>query len=200
MADDKWGAGDPSKWSDWGTVRIGKTEYPLIWGEHKHSYSENKMYVLINDKPVEFNGHRILVDMQFKSRNYLKESELSGNEYRKGGSCEIIADGDVIYEFFYRDIQWALIKAHGLIGEISEHPSGWINKDEREKLVGRSVYYRGTAAIIERLIVDQGCMILKPEGMDYFPQPPWRDDDYDDEPDITVKVEVLDPNIWWWRK
>src|SRR3990167_6984123 len=123
---DNWGAGDRAKWKDQGSVQIGQTEYPLIWGEHPHSRQDNSTYVDMGFKdPVGFEGHRILIDVEITSRNYLKGSELSGSEVRKGGSGKIIADNVVIYEFFHRDPQWALLRAYNLIGQLSEHSSGW---------------------------------------------------------------------------
>ena len=212
MNSEQWGAGDPSKWSDWGSVKIGKREMKLIWGEHKHHYSDNKMYVVPEEgEPIDFDGHRILTDVVLRSRNYLKESELSGNEYRKGGTGEILADGEVIYEFFFRDIQWALLKAHNLIGELSEHSSSWMVKKEREKLIGRKIYYERTPAIISRLITEQGCLMLKADNVgnvepltaeimvSRFEKPVYLNDGEEHEYEDVIKVEVLDPKIWWFR-
>lgn len=208
MAKEQWGAGDPSKWSDWGTVKLGDArkgrDWKLIWGEYKHSYSDNKMYIVpLNpdyDKgiePLEFDGHRILIDVHLTSKNYRKESQLSGDEVRKGGSCKILADGEVVFEFFFRDVHWALRKADSLIGKLSEHPLDWLKKEEREKLVGRKVYYYLTPAVISSVIVDQGCVILKTEDGKSFPQAPWQD--IEPEDDMEVKIEIIDSNVWWWR-
>jgi len=197
IMEDQWGAGDPSKWSDHGTVFLGNRELKLIYGEHPHSRSDNKHYAILNGEPMEFDGHRIQIDVHLESRNYLKESYLSGDEIRKGGTGQIIADGVVVFEFFFRDIQSALLRAHRLIGELSEHSSGWLLKREREGLVGRKVFYREHPAVIERLIEDQGCIILKTEDGHPFPKPVWREED--DDPEATAKVEVTDPSIWWFR-
>lgn len=92
MTDEKWGAGDPSKWSDHGTVKVGNREYPLIYGEHPHSTNDNKHYITgMGKEPVGFDGHRIQLGVQIEEANYLKESHLSGDEVRKGGSAKILA-------------------------------------------------------------------------------------------------------------
>ena len=57
-----------------------------------------------------------------------KESELSGDQIRKGGSASIIADGVEVYEFFFRDPMWALLRAHHVVGKLQEHASGWLVK------------------------------------------------------------------------
>lgn len=200
---EQWGAGDRSKWSDHGYVKIGRSTYPLIYGEHPHSRSDNRHYVDMGAKePVGFDGHRVMIDVRVTSTNYLKESELSGDQVRKGGSCEIIADGDVVFEFFHRDAQGALLRAHHLIGQLFDAGGGdWMIKDRREKLVGRKLFYREHPAYVERLIVDQGCLILRTESGEPFPAPVWRKDgDFYDGDEPTAKVEVIDPHIWWWRE
>jgi hypothetical protein len=200
-ASDKWGAGSPEKWSDHGTVMVGKQEFRLIWGEHPHSRSDNNHYVVFNEErePVGFAGHRILIDVRVSSSNYTKESYYSGDEVRKGGSCEIIADGVVVYEFFHRDPRWALRKADSLIGQLSEHPSCWMSKRDREQLVGRKVFYDRTPAIITSLIADQGCVMLSTEDGKPFPPPVWAKADMDHEREATIKDDVLSPRIWWFR-
>lgn len=199
MSEDQWGAGDRANWHNHGLVKVGRQVYPLIYGEHPHSRSDNRHYVEMGKEVVGFDGHRVELDVQIETRNYLKESHLSGDEVRKGGSGKIIADGEVVYEFFLRDAQWGLIKAHQLIGELSEHSSSWLMKAEREKLVGRKVFYREVPAIITRLIADQGCVIVSTEDGRPFPAPVWSEADDDGEREPEVKVEVIDPNIWWHR-
>lgn len=198
---EQWGAGDRSKWSDHGTVMVGRKEYPLIYGEHPHSRPDNRHYVDTGSvEPVGFDGHRVLVGVTIESSNYFKDSYLSGDQIRKSGSCKIFADGVCVFEFFFRDPQWALRKADHLIGELFEHSSGWMLKRERERLVGRKIFYDRTPAIIGRLIEDQGCIIIKPDGVDLFPTPVWADDEYGDLEDRDeLKVEVTDPKIWWFR-
>ena|ERR1700685_657130 len=199
MAEDQWGAGDPAAWRDHGSIFLGKERLPLIYGEHPHSRSDNRHYAVMNGKPMEFDGHRIQIGVVIETHNYLKESELSGDEIRKGGSGKILADGEVVLEFFTRDAQYACLKAHQLIAELSDHPSGWLNKSDRDALIGRKVFFRGHPAVIERLIVEQGCVTLKTADGKPFPPPPWRDADDDDGED-TVKDEVLSPSIWWFRQ
>lgn len=198
--DDQWGDGDRANWSNHGLVKVGDRTYPLIYGEHPHSRSDNQHYVEMDGDVVGFDGHRIEIDVNIKMRNYLKSSHYSGDEVRKGGSCQIIADGEAVFEFFARDAQGALLRAHHLITELSEHSSGWLMKSERDKLVGRKVFYREVPAVVTRLILDQGCMILSTESGQPFPPPVYatKGDD-DDERDPDVKVEVTDPNIWWHR-
>lgn len=200
MADEQWGAGDRSKWHNHGVVQIGRERFPLIYGEHPHSRSDDRHYVEMHGEVVGFSGHRVLLGVNLESRNYVKDSELSGGDVRKGGTGRILADGDVVFEFYFRDVLGALLKAHSLITDLSEHASGWILREDRNKLVGRKLFYREHPAIVERLIVDQGCLILHAEGGRPFPPPVWRERGEEDEQETSVKVEVTDPAIWWWRE
>jgi hypothetical protein len=200
MSDDTWGAGDPAKWSDHGTVLVGDCEYPLIYGEHPHSRSDNRHYVKLSDKePVGFAGHRPLISVTLESRNYLKSSHYSGDEIRKGGSGKIISDGEVVWEFFFRDVQWGLLEAHRLISQLSEHSSFWLMKRERDGLVGRAIYYREIPAVIHRTIVDQGCVMIGTADGQPFP-PAVYENEEDDEKEAVIKDSVLSPHIWWHRE
>jgi hypothetical protein len=197
---EQWGAGDRAQWSNHGLVTIGKKRYPLIYGEHPHSRNDNRHYVEMDGaEPTGFDGHRILIGVNLQSENYLKESELSGNEVRKGGNGQILADGEVVYEFFFRDIGYALRKAQQVIDQLSDGTCDWLIKERRDALIGRKLFYREHPAVVERLIVGQGCLILRTEDGKPFPPPVWRDANEDEDGEPTVKVEVTDPHIWWWR-
>jgi hypothetical protein len=199
MSDDQWGAGERSKWSNHGLVMIGKKRLPLIYGEHPHSRSDNRHYVEMHGEAIGFSGHRLLLGVNLQSHNYMKESGLSGDEVRKGGTGQILSDGEVVFEFFFRDIGWALRHAGEIIDKLSDGSADWLIKERREALVGRKVFYREHPAIIRSLIVHQGCMMLGTEDGSAFPPPVWRDRD-DDDGEPEVKVEVVDPLIWWWRE
>jgi hypothetical protein len=202
MSDNEWGFGDPEKARHIGWSALGENRRPieLLYGEHKHSYNDNRFYAKTGHGEIfEFDGHRVLIDVEIKSHNYLKESHLSGDQIRKGGSAVIKFDGEPVFEFFFRDPQWALLRAHHLIGELVEHASGVATKKGREELVGRKVYYREVPAVIERLLLDQVCVIIRTESGEPFPSPVWRDAE-DDEGEATIKDQILSPHIWWFRE
>lgn len=206
MSDEKWGIGDIAKAQSWGFVKMGDADskqapVELLYGEHPHSRSDNNVYARFPDGHITgFDGHRILIDVSIRSSNYLKDSHLSGDEIRKGGRCVLYADGVAIYEFFFRDPQWALRRADQLISELSEHPSWWLVKSERERLIGKKIYYDRDPARIVSLIEDQGCLIIEPDGVAAFAKPIWSDPNGIDEGERdSLKVEVTDKKIWWYR-
>lgn len=201
--EDKWGFGDPAKarhvsWTTIGETRHGVLE--ILHGEHKHSYSSNSFYAKDDHGAIyDFDGHHYLIDVEIKSHNYLKESHLSGDEVRKGGTANIIVDGECVYSFFFRDPQAALLRAYNLITTLSEHSSDIFNKDSRAKLPGRKIYYHGVPAVIKYLILDQGCIVMEPApGFEFKPQP-WQEEDWESRDHATIKDEILSPHIWWWR-
>lgn len=198
MSDDQWGPGEPTAWKSHGSVHLGDREVELIYGEHPHSRQDNRHYAMLDETPTAFDGHRIQVGVIIEESNYLKSSHYSGDEVRKGGGCKITADGQVVFAFFSRSAMASCLRAHQLIGQLMEHSSNWMDAKARAELLGRKVFYREHPAIIERLIVDQGCLILKTADGAAFPTPVWRDED-DEESEPTVKVEVTDPMIWWFR-
>lgn len=171
----------------------------LVHGEHPHSRCDNTTYARWPDGRIEgFDGHRILWEVQLKESNYLKQSDLSGDEVRKGGNGVLIANGVQVYEFFFREIQRALKDASRLIEQLEECPFRIWDEDERQRVKGRKIFWRDQPAIITGLCLDQGCVIIAPDGFKNFVAPPWRENG-DDDGERTVKAEVIDPHIWWWR-
>lgn len=184
---------------------IGKTTLQLIH-EYDESGTLRERAVYPNGHKEEFAGHRVPLRVEFEEYNYLKESELSGDEIRKGGTCRIFAAGEQVDEFFFRDVSNAILRASDRISRLWDCSCSWWSKTEREKLPGRRLYYRDFPAVVDRLIVEQGCLILKPDGAEKFPPSACDIEESKDlggmEPSDGgyAKVEYWDPHIWWWRK
>lgn len=193
---DEWGVGNKAQDKAFATAMVGKTEVELIFGEHPHSRQDNNIYARWPSGRIEgFDGHRVAWKIEIETSNYLKESELSGEEVRKGGSLRIWKDGVQVADEFFREVPAALRKAERLLTEISEHwPHG-----EPSEWVGRKVYYREIPAVIEYVILDQGCVVVKAE-QGVFPPHPYEREDGRSEAEATAKVEIASPHIWWWRK
>ena len=134
-------------------------------------------------------------EIKIREGNHMKykwdEWNIKGGVY-----CEIILNGEKVYEFRARDIEYVMAKATVLKNQILEHPFDFTNPDE---MVGRKVYYREQPAIVERVILDQGCVILKKDGTGNFSKPAYWDDEMDWEEESTVKEEIFSDHIWWFR-
>lgn len=204
----EWGVGSRADDPPFDTTVVGKHEVDLIFGEHPHSRCDNNMYARWKNGDVEgFSGHRLLHEIKFKDHNYLKESELSGNEVRKGGNCEIYINGFLVDTFFYREIDHALSRAYERLGKIHENPIRLWNPKERASLTGRKVYWKDHPAIITSFIEEQVCVCLEPDPPDcLFPLPAYHQEDIkegqviDVEPRHEIKDSVYSPHIWWWRQ
>lgn len=138
-------------------------------------------------------------EIKIKEGNHIKhkwdEWDIRGSVF-----CEIFLNGDKVYDFITRDVEYAFAKATVLKTEIMEHPFDFLNPEGE---IGRKVFYREEPATIERVILDQGCVIIKKEGSEYFKTPIWHDEDDkvgdEDDRESEVKEEILSPHIWWFR-
>jgi hypothetical protein len=205
---EKWGYGNPKNIKPFDTIKVDQREFDLLIGEYPHSTNDNNFYARdpYDGEICDFNGHRVLYDIKVESKNYIKHS-YGTSEIRKSVYTSIIADGEQIYEFNHRDPLEALLRARELLLQLMEHPSEVVTKDGRARLVGRKIYYREIPAVITRVILDQGEIIVEPKQGFTFPPPVYayeyedeHDFDEDDEEDLSVKVDILTPNIWWFRE
>ena len=202
---EQWGVGDQAEAKAFDTIAEGD----LIFGQFPHSRQDNNIYLRRPDgRIVPFDGHRRLIDVEVKSSNYEKDSEWSGDEIRKSVTGSIIVDGVKLVEIFGREVQQVMKWVDRAIDEYSEHPSNWFRKKAREQMPGRRIFYYNQPATIKRIIEDQNAIIIE-TGPDFIP-PIRKDDEEDDEHEYwsdwkvdghyEVKVDVLSPHIWWWRK
>lgn len=154
----------------------------------------------------DFRGHRIQVDVQLHTENWRDVNDWKGrDEIRPRGSWTLALNRQQCWEeFLHLNPLDALIEIRRIGLALIEHDAiDWASEvPAAEQLLGRKVYYRQTPAVVTRAILDQGCVMLKPVGVDAFP-PAAYDLDRDGEPDLSdrdeVKTELLDKNIWWWR-
>lgn len=204
---EQWGVGDKTDARPFSTGRLSDgTEYELIFGEHPHSRQDNNIYARFENGEIHgFNGHRGLVKIEVEMSNYLKDSDLSGSEVRKGGVARLFVDGDLIYEFFSRDPEHAMRRMMNLIPELQEHSSEVWSKEGRERLVGRKIYYQNVPATITMWIPDQAAVVIDADEGHRFPKPVWWGDDDgsgDDDWEWSdhTKVDLLSKDIWWHRR
>lgn len=146
----------------------------------------------------EFDGHRVLWSFEYKPHNYLKESELSGDEWRKGGTIRIFKDGVCVLEEFCREPDRAASRMYELLTKCM-HFDHWDSV-----VVGHKVYHAGTAAVIDS-IADNGEIVLRTEDGKPFRiyghvLEDEKEGNFDDEWKDKDRVHVTDSRIWWWRK
>jgi hypothetical protein len=200
-----WGVGNNSEEKAFDTTFVGKQQVELIFGEHPHSRQDNNVYARWKSGEIEgFDGHRLLHEITFRDYNYLKESELSGNEVRKGGECVIRINGHIVQTFFYRNIERALHKAAHVLDEIADHPIRLWSEQELNTLVGRKIYYRDQPAIVVEYIAEQSCVIIRSANGE-----PFALTAYDlecsaigqlVERECEIKESIHSNRISWWRE
>lgn len=198
----QWGVGNRKNDKAFQTVKVGEQEVELIFGEHPHSRSDNNIYARFPSGEVEsFSGHRILHRIEFNDYNYRKDGGVSDGEVRQGGQCKIYINDYLVYEFFYRDVQRAMIQATTKLDQIHEHSIQVWRKEDRDKLIGRKVYYREFPAKIERYVSSRACVVMVPdhhEGLP-FPVPCFEKDEDYREDENEVLEDIYSPHIWWYR-
>lgn len=176
-------------------VTISGKEAELVWVDKQGDWQGHHEV-----DGIPFDGHRVLWSFSYEPKTYLKESELSGEEWRKGGSIKAFRNGVCVMEEFCREPERAAIRIHSLLEECRR--ISWENV-----VVGRKVYYKDQPSVIERLL-DNGELILKKEGGGDYDLWAYQQEDIangemvlpDREWTDTTKVHVTDKNIWWWRR
>lgn len=204
MSDEtKWGIGSAKDAKAFDTIELHGSTYDLIFGEYPNSRQDNNIYARSPSGNIEgFDGHRLCWRVEVEEHNYLKESELSGDEIRKGGSFKLYVNGECIYEGFCRSVEYGMDAAKRMMATLGEVAGGdWLRAKDRDRLVGRQIYYHGVPAVVTSLIVDQGCIIIQAAEGHKLKPPVWEGDPEDWELDHQdgVKDEVTSPHIWWWR-
>lgn len=157
-----------------------------------------------------FQGHRVQVDIGFHTENWREVNEWKGrDEIRATGEWTLsLARQQCWQGQIGGDPLAALRGIPRIVGQLLEHPAiDWMSTvSAASQLLGRRVYYERVPAYISSVSpLLQGCVMVKPVGMDVFPKAVYQSDDPDDELDDPcerqeIKDSLLSPDFWWWRK
>lgn len=204
----EWGVGNKADAKAFDTAQVHGQTVDLIMGEHPHSRSDNTIYARFPDGRITgFDGHRLRTSILIEERNYLKDSELSGDEVRRSCRALISLNDALVYGFHGRELEWCMIRAHDYIAKLQEHAMIRemldVSKRPEYRMDGKKVYYHGVPATLRHWMPDQGCVMVVADDGYEFPTPayalgeggPAIDDEYKHE----AKEDVLSPNIWWYR-
>ena len=152
---------------------------------------------------IDFDGHFLEWKMEYVPETYLKESELSGDQWRKGGSVRIYLNGDCVLEEFCREPERALmLMAKGLhelqcwFETYGIQLDGW-----KEDLVGKKVRHGSIPSTVVRYCGNGEVILKRDDGKDYLPDlyPSLIEDDgtYETEWKDTDRVHITDKRINW---
>jgi len=143
------------------------------------------IYARFPDGRIEgFDGHRVLVDVQVRSENYLKDSSLSGAEVRAWVQVEISFNRKKVYRFGRRSAERALFDAQWAIDRLFNLPVHVWREEELERWLGRVIAYHGRPMAVHGWDLDQGRVVLATQPSDGR------------EP-VVVGVDLLDGGIRW---
>lgn len=207
-----WGAGSADRFKPIDTVEVSGDTFQLGIGEHPHSRSDNRFYARRvggdNEDFVGFDGHRRPWHIEITESNYMKESELSGDEIRKNCSVKIYVDitsgRKLLFAYGARSANLALVRLPMILAALSAHPTElWKGRSEQfPELIGRKVYWRNQPAVVRDYLPEQGAVVIVHADGEPFETPAWRKESGASEPDdeTMVKVELLSEEIWWYRK
>lgn len=214
--DDQWGVGNAADAKAYGqtTLRLsnGERQIDLIQGQFPHSRSDDRTYgrltgTLPPDAPriYSFSGHRVRVHLDIQEYNYLKESDLSGDDIRKGCMLHVQLNDVLAYGKFTRTYSQALHEAAQLVPRLLELPVSLAQPGFPE-LIGRRVRYQGCPATVELYFPEQGALILALAPGCELPPPDYLSPEerelYDpkDDENQRPKIDLFSERLWWWDR
>ena len=128
--------------------------------------------------------------VEIEEFNYLKESELTGDEVRRGCRAKIFVGGRQVSAFGGRDLAGVLALVPAKLEALDELLDELYDVDS---LIGRRVYWHAAPARVTGVFGD-GRIVLTADGCE-FPAQPWDDEG----PSCSVVADAIDRSIWWHR-
>ena len=149
---------------------------------------------------IPFDGHFLAWKLEYSPETYLKESEYSGDEWRKGGYVRIYLNGDCVLEDFCREPERALMRLSGGLHDLQCFFEWYGIPDLptwKEQLVGKKVRHGSIPSTVESYCGRGEIILKRDDGKDYGPDlypsldkegNEWKDRD---------RVHITDKRINW---
>jgi hypothetical protein len=131
---------------------------------------------------IDLGSHRICWEIRYRQYNRLKY-KWDEWDIRNGGTCEMFANGKLVYKFSAREIGYALARAQSLEVILLEHPFDFLNQ---EKENGRKIWYYGLPATVRASNVHPGEIGIVPD-YSYMSKEEWWDSLKEKKKKITPK-------------
>jgi hypothetical protein len=149
---------------------------------------------------IPFDGHFLEWKLEYSPKTYLKESELSGDEWRKGGAVKIYLNDDCVLSEFCRSPERAMLLLAKGLHELQCHFElfGVDIKSWKEDLIGKKVHHGGIPSTIISYCGDGEIIVERDDGKPYRPDlyPSLVNDD-EDEWGSHDRVHITDKRINW---
>ena len=149
---------------------------------------------------IPFAGHFLEWKLEYVPETYLKESELSGDEWRKGGQVRVYLNGDCVWNEFCRSEERAVLLLGRALHELQCHFElfGVQIGNWKEEIIGKKVHHGGIPSTVERYCGDGEVILRRDDGKDYLPDlyPSLIKEDEDEWKDKD-RVHITDKRINW---
>jgi hypothetical protein len=149
---------------------------------------------------TSFDGHHTLWRFEYTPKTYLKESYLSGDEWRKGGAVKIYRNDVCVLNQFCREPDRAVF----IIADKLPKLMDFMNWEEVK--VGHKLYYMETPSYIKHICDDGEIVVAIEDETKEYPLWGYEQEDIangeeslERDWDKTSRVHVLDERIYWWR-
>lgn len=147
------------------------------------------------------------VVMQYSnSRNLLRMQRVVFESEDHGAvRCEISYANYRVYRFYSSDMWEAVVKATTIIPKLEKFPVPIWNRSDCECLLGRKVWYREMAAVIQDFDGERGTVTLRPDNAEkvFVPEPWTGAHDHVIHETLwnqSIKEDLLSPQIYWFRE
>lgn len=179
-----------------GTVEINGEARPLEWikGDGINNFGHSEV------GGVDFDGHRVIWSFGYEAKTYLKESELSGDQWRKGGYIRVIRNGVCVWESFCREPLNAASMMYQIVSKCV-HFEHW-----NEIKPGKKCYYQDVPSVVKSVLEGGDVVVETEDGSNY---PAWayeqeqmnRGDmtEADREWTNTMKDHATSDKFYWHR-
>jgi len=153
---------------------------------------------------VDFDGHFLEWRLEYVPKTYLKESEISGEQWRKGGNVRIYLDSDCVLDEFCREPERALMLLSKGLHELQCHFEimGVYIENWKEEMIGKKIHHGGIPSTVVRYVGDGEIIVRRDDGKDYtpdlYPSLIEADGSYDSEWGNEDKIHITDKRINWY--
>lgn len=159
-------------------------------------YPRNSKPTYGNLLEYQCSGNGVCWGINYQPYNYIRTKHDEPECFTTGGAM-ITRNGR---DFFF--CRYGIDEAKYLINKIQDHPIYPNEYGFEEKIIGRKVWWRSEPAVVTSWVGNgQACVILKPDGIDYFKIPA---EFLNEEPmqsrERIIKTDIFDEHIWWFRE
>jgi hypothetical protein len=179
--------------------------YPLFRPRTREDEDKNQYFFEDNgptrENLTKFDGSAPHWGIVSEGSHYFRKSSI-----RDGNQTYITRNNKRFYTVSAGSIEYGLSKIQSVLTSLQDHPLNFNDRDWKNDVLNRKIWYNSSPAVVTSIIEDQGCVIIKPDPNFGIPLKPstWMVEDngtamigYLD--DDSAKCEYLYEKINWFR-